>query len=229
MSGIPPSGSTGPAGGLHCGPRPCSPFSPHLCCFDLTEAGLKGLGEKPAGMFAAGGGAPAWQMWFLGSFWRDPQLALPPPISGCPGTSPLLALTLHSLQSSSIQSLSRVQLSATPWTAAGQASLSIANSRSLLRLMPIESVMPLPWPPLFDVPPLCWVSPPLCAELSAKLSCKAAPCWLCSTGPDLLHGKQAPLLSLEPRIDSQSSLFKLCWQRQLTHGLSPLELLFRPE
>ena len=35
-----------------------------------------------------------------------------------------------------------VLLSATPWTAAHQVSLSIANSRSLLKLMSIESVMP---------------------------------------------------------------------------------------
>ena len=35
-----------------------------------------------------------------------------------------------------------VQLFATPWTAARQASLSITNSRSLLKLMSIESVMP---------------------------------------------------------------------------------------
>ena len=43
---------------------------------------------------------------------------------------------------SSVQSLSCVQLFATPWTAACQASLSITNSRSLLKLMSIESVMP---------------------------------------------------------------------------------------
>ena len=43
---------------------------------------------------------------------------------------------------SSVQSLSRVQLFATPWTAARQASLSITNSQSSLRLMSIESVMP---------------------------------------------------------------------------------------
>ena len=42
----------------------------------------------------------------------------------------------------SVQSLSRVQLFVTPWTAAGQASLSITNSRNLLKLMSIESVMP---------------------------------------------------------------------------------------
>ena len=43
---------------------------------------------------------------------------------------------------SSVQLLSCVWLFATPWTAARQASLSITNSRSLLKLMSIESVMP---------------------------------------------------------------------------------------
>ena len=43
---------------------------------------------------------------------------------------------------SSIQSLSHVQLFATPRTAAHQASLSITNSQSLLKLMSLESVMP---------------------------------------------------------------------------------------
>ena len=42
---------------------------------------------------------------------------------------------------SSVQSLSHVQLFATLWITARQASLSITNSRSLLKLMPIESVM----------------------------------------------------------------------------------------
>ena len=45
-------------------------------------------------------------------------------------------------QFSSVQSLSNVQLFATPWTAACQASLSIINSQSLLKLMSTESVMP---------------------------------------------------------------------------------------
>ena len=45
-------------------------------------------------------------------------------------------------QFTSVQSLSHVQLFATPWTAAPQASLSITNSRSLLKLMSIESMMP---------------------------------------------------------------------------------------
>ena len=42
----------------------------------------------------------------------------------------------------SVQSLSCVQLSVTPWTAACQASLSITNSQSSLKLMSIELVMP---------------------------------------------------------------------------------------
>ena len=43
---------------------------------------------------------------------------------------------------SSVQSLSCVQLFATPWTTACQASLSITNSQTLLKLMSIELVMP---------------------------------------------------------------------------------------
>ena len=42
----------------------------------------------------------------------------------------------------SVQLLSRAPLFATPWNAARQASLSITNSRSMLKLMSIESVMP---------------------------------------------------------------------------------------
>ena len=45
-------------------------------------------------------------------------------------------------QLSSIQSLSRVQLSATPWTAAHQTSLFITSSLGLLKLMSNKSVMP---------------------------------------------------------------------------------------
>ena len=64
-----------------------------------------------------------------------------------------------SVQFSSVQSLSHVQLFVTPWTAAHQAPLSFAISLSLLRLMSIESVMPsnhlilchplLLWPSIF--------------------------------------------------------------------------------
>ena len=57
-----------------------------------------------------------------------------------------------------VQSLSRVLLFATPWTAAHQASLSITNSRSLLKLMSTESVMPsnhlILCHPLLFLPPM---------------------------------------------------------------------------
>jgi len=49
---------------------------------------------------------------------------------------------IHNGIFSSIQSLSHVQLFATPWTTACQASLSITNSQSLLKFISIESVMP---------------------------------------------------------------------------------------
>ena len=57
-----------------------------------------------------------------------------------------------------VQSLSCVRLPAIPWTAACQASLSITNSRNLLKLMSIEAVMPSnhlilspPSPPIFNL------------------------------------------------------------------------------
>ena len=55
----------------------------------------------------------------------------------------IVALQSHvSFSIRSVQSLSRVRLFATPWTAAHQASLSITNSQSLLKLKSVESVMP---------------------------------------------------------------------------------------
>ena len=61
-------------------------------------------------------------------------------------------------QFSSVQSLSRVWLFVTPWIAARQASLSITNSRTSLRLTSIESVMPsshlILCRPLFLLPPI---------------------------------------------------------------------------
>ena len=62
------------------------------------------------------------------------------------------------VQFSSVQSLSHARFFVTPWSAALQASLSITNSWSLLKLMPIESVMPsnhlillFPSPPTFNL------------------------------------------------------------------------------
>ena len=66
--------------------------------------------------------------------------------------------TYLSDQIRSDQSLSCVWLFATPWIAAHQASLSITNSRSSLRLTSIESVMPsshlILWSPLLLLPPI---------------------------------------------------------------------------
>ena len=59
--------------------------------------------------------------------------------SACPK---IMQKLLHSPYCQSVQALSPVLLFATPWTTAPQASLSIPNSQSLLKLMSIESVMP---------------------------------------------------------------------------------------
>ena len=65
---------------------------------------------------------------------------------------------LSSVQFSSVQSLSPVQLFATPWIAACKASLSITITHSSLRLTSIESVMPcihfIPCRPLLLLPPI---------------------------------------------------------------------------
>ena len=62
------------------------------------------------------------------------------------------------VQFSSVQSLSRVQLFLTPWITARQASLSITNSQSTLKLTSIKSVMPsshlILCCPLFLLPPI---------------------------------------------------------------------------
>ena len=60
----------------------------------------------------------------------------------------MVKVNLPSVQFSSVQLLSRVQLFVTPWTAACQASLFITNSWNLLKLMSIMSVMPSSHPML---------------------------------------------------------------------------------
>ena len=70
-------------------------------------------------------------------------------LRSCKLFSKVVALFCHlirsifsSVQFSSFQSLSHVQLFRTPWTAAHHASLSITNSWNLLKLMSIELMMP---------------------------------------------------------------------------------------
>ena len=76
----------------------------------------------------------------------------------------------YNLGISSVQSLSRVRLFATPWIAARQVSLSITNSRSSLKLMSIASVMPsshlILCRPLLLLPP----TPPNIRVFSNELS-----------------------------------------------------------
>ena len=68
-----------------------------------------------------------------------------------------LQFRMPELRFSSFQLLSRVRLFATPWIAARQTSLSITNSRSLLKLMTIESLIPSSYiilcRPLLCLPP----------------------------------------------------------------------------
>ena len=84
-------------------------------------------------------------------------ILLPFSILGPDSSSPIY-FQFSSVQFSSVQSLSRVRLFATPRIAAHQASLSITNSRSSLRLTSIESVMPsshlILGSPLLLLPPI---------------------------------------------------------------------------
>ena len=86
------------------------------------------------------------------SFWGTPMLfsIVAAPVYIPTNSYRRIPFSLHHLQRlsnwyemiSSVQLLSRVRLFAIPWTAACQASLSINNNWSLLKLMSIESVMP---------------------------------------------------------------------------------------
>ena len=103
-----------------------------------------------AGFRLPGSGCRAWAGVLEGCLWwgaclcQGQQDCLSP-------TSGVCGLALHTLLLSglctwhakhAVQSLSRIRLFATPWTAARQASLSFTNSWSLLKPMSIESVMP---------------------------------------------------------------------------------------
>ena len=99
---------------------------------------------------------------------------------------------------SSVQSLSRVQLFATPWIAARQASLSITNSWSSLKLMSIKSVIPSSYlilcRPLLLLPPI----PPSIRVFSneSTLPMKWPKYW--SFSFSIIPSKQPPgLISLE--------------------------------
>ena len=92
-----------------------------------------------------------WRCFGFQGFWQETgPSVLPSPPSGSP-KSPNTGIQ----QFSSVHSLSHVQLFATPWTAARQASLSITNSRSLLKLVgdaiPPSHPLSSPSPPAFNL------------------------------------------------------------------------------
>ena len=101
----------------------------------------------------------------------------------------LNSIYMHSVQFSSVQSLSHVWLFATPWIAAHHASLSITNSWSLLKLMSIELVMPsshlILCRPLLFLPPI----PPSIRVFSSESTlCMRWPkCWPSSITPSNEH------------------------------------------
>ena len=74
--------------------------------------------------------------------WHHVPTCVFTPFSCCFGASMSVCFFSMVQFFSSVQLLSHVRLFATPWTEARQASLSITNSQSLLKLMSIESVMP---------------------------------------------------------------------------------------
>ena len=76
------------------------------------------------------------------SLWLFPLWLFPPSCLSTLNAQVLCLLTLTSTHTLSSVQFSCVWIFATPWTAAHQASLSITNSQSLLKLMSIESVMP---------------------------------------------------------------------------------------
>ena len=119
---------------------------------------------------------------------------------------------------SSVQSLIRVRLFATAWIAARQASLSITNSQSLLKLMPIESVMPSSH--LILCRPLLLLSPihPSIRVFSNELT-------LCMRWPK--YWSLSFIIS--PSVNTQDSALWLYNSRDLTTALQfffPLKIVY---
>ena len=103
--------------------------------------------------------------WIISLFWECPKSSYSSIFSACTEyyyeyiwNTFCSSYEKNSLEVNSVQSLSCVQLFATPWIAARQASLSITNSWSLLKFTSIESVMPsshfIPCRPLLLLPPI---------------------------------------------------------------------------
>ena len=118
-----------------------------------------------------------------------------------------------------------LQLFATPWTTAGQASLSITNARSLLKLMSIESVMPsshlilchplllpsiFPSIRVFSKEPVLHISWPKCWSFSISISPSNEYSWLISFRMDWLDllAVQGTLKSLLQHHSSKASVLQ---------------------
>ena len=122
-------------------------------CPGFRPAGWLGWFAHPLGGDVCRGHAqyPAF-LWALQKWQLDFLVSLYPLSRICPNSTYMKSFF------SSVQSLSCVRLFATPWITALQASLSITNSRSLLKHMSIESVMPsshlILFRPLLLLPPI---------------------------------------------------------------------------
>ena len=102
---------------------------------------------------------------------------------------------LVSFQFSSVQSLSPVRLFATPWAAACQASLSITNSESLLKLMSIELMMPSNR--LILMPVMWWDTRPIISLVRSSdgIRPQSLSGWTRTASTTLLASDSPPFLS----------------------------------
>ena len=105
-------------------------FLNHIWCFKNNVL-LWSIQDKPLGNLQN------LKMWIYICLWKPRKQMV------SSRHNAVLIETVYKLyKNSSVQSLSRARLFATPWITAQQASLSITNSQSLLKLMSIELVMP---------------------------------------------------------------------------------------
>ena len=129
--------------------------------------------------------------------WLDPLTSREPSVNNF---SLQTGASLFMFQFSSVQSLSRVRLFATPWIAARPASLSITNSQGLLKLMPVESVMPsshlILCRPLLLLPPI----PPSIRVFSNELT-------LCMRWPKYWSFS----FSISPSNEHLGLIFRMDW------------------
>ena len=131
----------------------------------------------------------------------------------------LSVVIFSSVQFSSVQSLSHVRLFATPWTTARQASLSITNSQSSLKLMSIELVMPCSYLILCCPLLLLSLTPPSIRIFSNESTlCLRWPKY-CSFSFSIIPSKEIPGL-ISFRVDWLDLLAVQGWKEPM----SPLQM-----